>query len=300
MAIFYFNFQSPICYLLPGPTNYSISGAWKLSDAYKSDFSLLEFMEPIPPHYDAYYAGWDSRGTSNKPTHTASIHHPKGDTKKWSYDHHQPIPDSRYGLPLFPNAFWKIDNWEDGVTEGGSSGGPLFDQNGRVVGQLLGGYSDCDNHGASDWYGKMSWSYNSDPDPTDRLIDRLDPGWTGITHLNGRKKCWEYLYYQGYTIHGASTYRTNNFRKIEVVNFMEIGDPAKPLNFAASSQTELVAGDKIVFKPNSWILPGAELWAHIGPVTACDKWTPPSPKLEAPEVEKVNQLGFKTVPNPTD
>ena len=33
--------------------------------------------------------------------------------------------------------------WELGVTEGGSSGSPLFDQNGRIIGQLFGGTATC-------------------------------------------------------------------------------------------------------------------------------------------------------------
>ena len=36
-------------------------------------------------------------------------------------------------------------DWDDGTTEPGSSGSPLFDQNHRVIGQLHGGYAACGN-----------------------------------------------------------------------------------------------------------------------------------------------------------
>tara|TARA_B110001469_G_scaffold32478_1_gene32964 strand:- start:386 stop:1606 length:1221 start_codon:yes stop_codon:yes gene_type:complete len=74
-------------------------------------------------------------------------------------------------------AVWYIDEWEDGVTEPGSSGSPLFDQNHRIIGQLYGGYAACSgsvNNGQADWYGRfgVSWDGNS---PETRLKDWLDP-----------------------------------------------------------------------------------------------------------------------------
>ena len=33
----------------------------------------------------------------------------------------------------------RVEDWDLGTTEGGSSGSPLFDQNHRVIGQLHGG-----------------------------------------------------------------------------------------------------------------------------------------------------------------
>ena len=43
-----------------------------------------------------------------------------------------------------------------GVTEGGSSGSPIFNQSKRIVGQLSGGSSTCNSPNYSDLYGKMS------------------------------------------------------------------------------------------------------------------------------------------------
>ena len=52
-------------------------------------------------------------------------------------------------------SFWDATTNGHGVTEGGSSGSPIFNQNGRIVGQLSGGSSFGNNTSASDLYGKV-------------------------------------------------------------------------------------------------------------------------------------------------
>ena len=69
-----------------------------------------------------------------------------------------------YSNPLF---VWEIlsqyNGWEYGASEGGSSGSPLFDPDGRIIGQLYGGSSECtglSDNGASDIYGRVDKSWN--------------------------------------------------------------------------------------------------------------------------------------------
>ena len=77
--------------------------------------------------------------------------------------------------------FWDRTTNGQSVTEGGSSGSPLFDENKRVIGQLHGGgtgnpnCSDPDNDDA--FYGKLSESWDSDgaTDLRRRLRDWLNP-----------------------------------------------------------------------------------------------------------------------------
>jgi lysyl endopeptidase len=74
------------------------------------------------------------------------------------------------------------------VTEGGSSGSPLFDNQGRAVGTLTGGESRCDSAhlNAPDWYGMFSYSWDMNgTDSTQVLKYWLDPDSTNVMTLNG-------------------------------------------------------------------------------------------------------------------
>ncbi|NLA24738.1 MAG: PKD domain-containing protein, partial [Bacteroidales bacterium] len=77
-----------------------------------------------------------------------------------------------------------------GVTEGGSSGSPLFSNNKLIVGTLTGGSSDCGlpAQNQSDLYGKFDyhWESNGGADNV-RLKPWLDPNNTGATILQGRE-----------------------------------------------------------------------------------------------------------------
>lgn len=70
------------------------------------------------------------------------------------------------------------DGWDIGVTEGGSSGSPLFDQNGLIVGQLAGGSAACagtNDNGGFDVYGRFDKSWDFGSSPTNSLKPWLDP-----------------------------------------------------------------------------------------------------------------------------
>ena len=69
-------------------------------------------------------------------------------------------------------ATWHISNWEDGTTEPGSSGSPLFNQDGRVIGQLYGGTANCSNN-IDDYYGRFDVSWASGG----AANVRLSPDW---------------------------------------------------------------------------------------------------------------------------
>ncbi len=180
--IFYFNHDSPTCNGSTGPTNQSISGATFRAKRSVSDFALVQMSSVPLTTWNPYYAGWDRTDNSNV-SNSVGIHHPAGDVKKISFDNNAPYQENAQGAQV-----WVIENWEDGVTEGGSSGSPLFNPQHRIIGQLYAGSSECigsqENNGY-DIYGRFGVSWNSGNSSASRLREWLDPGNTGATTLDG-------------------------------------------------------------------------------------------------------------------
>ena len=79
----------------------------------------------------------------------------------------------------------KILQWNEGTTEGGSSGCPLFDQNKRVVGILTGGEAVC-GRSINDYFAKLSVIYNISSLLWEQLKGWIDPAVSGVKKLNGR------------------------------------------------------------------------------------------------------------------
>lgn len=182
--VFYFNHETAGCSGSTGPTNQSISGSTVRASNGGSDFGLLELDDVPPASFDVQYCGWDRSDVLNAPG-AVGIHHPSGDVKKICFEEDTPEHDFAAGA-----AVWWIDEWEDGVTEGGSSGSPLFNMNHHIIGQLYGGLAACNgstNNGAYDYYGRfaVSWDGNS---ASTRLRDWLDPLGISPLVLNG----WPY------------------------------------------------------------------------------------------------------------
>ena len=173
--VFRFNWQSPSCAdnnPAQNSVNFqTVTGSTMLAQGSSADYALLEINNgnPIPLAYSPYYAGWDASGVN--PTSQVGIHHPAGDLKKISFD------NDAAGTATYGGATtWRVFDWEDGTTEGGSSGSPLFDQNHRIIGQLFGGQASCSNN-INDYYGKLDVSYPS-------LCQWLAPG-CNTTIVNG-------------------------------------------------------------------------------------------------------------------
>ena len=85
---------------------------------------------------------------------------------------------------------WEVIAWNKGTTESGSSGSGLFNSFQHIIGQLEGGFADCNGtqpDGEGDWYGKFSysWTNNGNSSHSNRLDYWLDPLNTGIEILNG-------------------------------------------------------------------------------------------------------------------
>lgn len=187
--VFYFNYERSGCGSGSVVTNQTVTGVSLRADSDDgggnsgSDFALMEYTGTIPSSYSPYYNGWNAQNSPS--TGGVGIHHPSGDSKKISTYTSQ-LTTTGWGIG---NTHWQV-YWSGttnghGVTEGGSSGSPLFDNQGRIVGTLTGGGSYCSQvpNPSPDAYGKMSYHWTSNPG--DDLKVWLDPGNTGQLTLAG-------------------------------------------------------------------------------------------------------------------
>lgn len=250
---FYFKYESPSCENpYQEPEHKTLVGCIPIATSEKygfiknSDFYLFKLMnEVIPEDYNPYFAGWDISG---KNISTAqSIHHPKGDIKKISKAYN--ITESSWEDGSTIKTHLKV-NWQQtesgwGVTEGGSSGAPLINNKGNVIGTLSGGNASCDNLNGFDKFGKLSFSWNSTGnDSTNRLDYWLDPRNTGLTEFNGY----------------------SDILNVKLATYID-----NPLDYNYNKPT-IVIGDKLSYKPDYSTYPDSVKWTFYGgnPKTSTD------------------------------
>ena len=164
-----------------GPETMNVNGGILRAAYAGSDVTLTELNTAPNPAWGIYYSGWDNSGAAV--SSAVGIHHPSGDIKKISFENSALTSGSWSGTPA--NSHWHVPGWNLGVTEPGSSGSPLFDQNRRVIGQLHGGASACGASDLSDEYGKFSVSWTGNATNSTRLSNWLDPSNTGATAIDG-------------------------------------------------------------------------------------------------------------------
>lgn len=181
--VFFFNYENPTCYGSAGSLSQTISGCTLKAANYATDFRLVLLNGTLPAAFNGYFNGWDRSG--DQPTNEVAIHHPGGANKKISIDNNPATNSNGFGGRLV-NGFWQV-TWDYGMTEGGSSGCPLYDQNKRVVGQNLGGVaSQCENPQAVyKVFGKFSQSWGYGGSAGNQLKDWLDPTNSNAVTLDG-------------------------------------------------------------------------------------------------------------------
>jgi hypothetical protein len=193
----YWNYQNSTC-----RSNASTGGNGSLSqtttgtgntvsaDDANADVTLFALGNKPSSSYNVFYSGWNAAGVA--PTSGAIIHHPGGYEKSISL-YNSPasasnvqLCSSTAGCPLGLGATsvtaWSV-SYSQGVTEPGSSGSGLWDQNHLLVGQLSGGSSSCTNTTGNDFYGRFDIAYNKSSSP---LKAALDPSGTGATSVPGK------------------------------------------------------------------------------------------------------------------
>ncbi|MDX9847705.1 MAG: choice-of-anchor J domain-containing protein [Tenuifilaceae bacterium] len=190
---FFFNYERSGCENSTSPPTNLITGASLRSSgllAGGSDFQLVELSQKPTAAWRPFYNGWDRAETVTDGG--VSIHHPSGDVKKistytGSLSSATPNID---GSVMATNSTWRV-TWTQtanghGVTEGGSSGSPIFNSAGLVVGTLSGGSSSCSSPTSPDYYGKLNYHWSSNGTTNiKKLQPWLDPSNSNVSTLSG-------------------------------------------------------------------------------------------------------------------
>ena len=251
---FYWHYESPGCTSTFDPPFVSTSGATVIANNPNSDFALLQLTEnPLNKNgVTPYYLGWDRSGSAG--TGGVGIHHPRGDIKKISIYTIAPT-SMTYSSNTVSNGHWRIV-WNNGTTEGGSSGSPIMNNSRRVLGQLHGGTASCSNSSGYDAYGKfsVSWTGNGDTDNRRRLSSWLDPNNTNATTLDGIVACPTIVNFIG-TVNNPVIVTANttivscgdiNVQNVKVQNGAKLTfDAAGEVNIISDFEVELGSGFEI-------------------------------------------------------
>ena len=164
------------------------SGAILRAANSESDMALIEITDTafFNANPDVVWAGWN-RSTTTNPNLNVGIHHPSGDIKKVCVD--------LQGASRFTTSFngnpstevWRVADWDLGVTEPGSSGSPLFDEQGLIIGKLSAGSAACNgtvDNGGFDIYGRFGVSWDFSTVNSQQLKFWLDPAGTNPITLD--------------------------------------------------------------------------------------------------------------------
>ena len=135
-----------------------------------TDTSFMRLNDAVPN--GVVFAGWDSR-TASGSGNIKGLHHPSGDLQKVSVGALAGFANcsSSNGSAAFScsgatqaDGNHLVTRWSSGITEGGSSGSPLFSGSGGsfyVIGQLHGGSSSCSARTNPDVYGRFDLAFNA-------------------------------------------------------------------------------------------------------------------------------------------
>lgn len=181
-VVVYWNFESPQCGMLTGGSleDFQTGAIWR-AQHQPTDMTLIELSSPPDSTWQVTYAGWDRSG--DPVSSAVAIHHPRAAVKCISFENDPLEVTSYLGLSVpGDGTHWRVVDWDLGTTEPGSSGSPLLDPAGRIIGQLHGGWAACDND-LSDWYGRLSLSWLGGGTPETQLAAWLDPLQTGAISL---------------------------------------------------------------------------------------------------------------------
>jgi len=134
-----------------GNTANSVGDLTILASDSRVDNTLILVGTRIPDSWNVYLAGYDTTTTS--PNAVVCLSHPSGSNLKIAHSNSD-IGTAPYSWGTADH--WKVFEWTEATTEGGSSGSALFDRDTkRIIGQLHGGSASCPAFNGYDLYGGL-------------------------------------------------------------------------------------------------------------------------------------------------
>lgn len=218
----FFHYDSPVCSgNIRGTLQMTMASADSVLILEQNDISLLKLKNKPPAKYQPRYLGWNISASPIGSYH--GLHHPNGGIKKVA------IENSRLGgfstfdftnkwgerTKFTDGAHITITAWDEGATEGGSSGSPLLDRDKGIIGTLTGGQSYCSSPKGPDVYASLykAWDVkDATIGNTKTLRDILDPKNTAATQLAGFNP------YAGQSYTKSHNFKTNESAVLSVHN----------------------------------------------------------------------------------
>jgi hypothetical protein len=281
---------------------------------WSTDFALCKIIEPIPPHFNVYYAGFNTRLLTQIDGPFVGIHHPDGDIKKASVAgslllNTTPVQtgctiittiiDNIFnwlGITINTQVicnytsvpFYSLSYWVIGATQPGSSGSGIFTNNGRYIGSLEGGLSGC-AFPYGDSYGKFRDAYNNAA-----VRSKLNPNddwWVNTSGLQGQEHtCYPNLYDLNGQYFPAGDYQSENKITLNAETDI-VTSTDKELRIYPNADYEFIAGNSITLKPGFHAEAGSHFLAKTG--ESCNPNTVGNKSLEIPfPTETFEEMDF--------
>jgi len=197
--VFYWNYETSVCDDVPDgsleqfQTGATLISRWDNLDT-GSDFALVKLDDMPSSTFNVFYSGWDNRDQSY--TGSRVIHHPLGTVNATHSEKRISVENDALTITTFDGTeedlaatYLRVSAWDNGTTEGGSSGAGLWNMDHRLIATLSGGSASCSSLEESDGFGRLASHWLGNGNPENQLAPYLAPDNSALATLDGAENC---------------------------------------------------------------------------------------------------------------